>query len=86
MKLHMTGDLSPISMAVSRLGGYVLHRRDIVDTLAAPYWRCSLRLHQAALSCVDGVCFARTKCVDCAVGQYSPVPAFDRGVDTCRWP
>ena len=26
-----------------------------------------------ALSCVDGVCFAREKCVDCAVSQYSPV-------------
>uniref|UniRef100_UPI00355ACECF IS66 family transposase n=1 Tax=Ruegeria jejuensis TaxID=3233338 RepID=UPI00355ACECF len=26
-----------------------------------------------ALSCVDGVCFARKKCVDRAAGQYSPV-------------
>ena len=32
-----------------------------------------LHLHKSALSCVDGVCFAREKCFDCAVGQYSPV-------------
>ena len=32
-----------------------------------------LRVHRADLSCVDGVCFAREKCFDCAVSQYSPV-------------
>ena len=31
------------------------------------------RLHKSGLSCVDGVCIARIKCVDCAVGQCSPV-------------
>jgi hypothetical protein len=33
----------------------------------------SLHQQKAALSCVDGVCIARIKCVDYAVGQYSPV-------------
>ncbi|WP_207382638.1 hypothetical protein, partial [Tritonibacter multivorans] len=31
------------------------------------------QVQKAVLSCVDGVCFARKKCVGCAVGQYSPV-------------
>ena len=40
---------------------------------AGAQWQILLHQHQAAWSCVDGVCFAREKCVDCAVGQYSPV-------------
>ncbi len=56
-----------------RFGEVVLQCRDVVTALTERQWQNMLHPHQAGLPCVDGVCFARENCVDCAVGQYSPV-------------
>jgi hypothetical protein len=64
----------------------VLRRRgQCRETVEQSSW-FPLHQHQAATSCVDGVCFASIKCVDVRLVSTVLCPAFDRSVDTSRWP